>query len=164
VLREWLRRIRRMRNAMTTPHRLEPPLAALLFLGLSMVSFSGEDGLLWTQALPWLLLVIAAGLWCALGWARTLAMGVLVLLLGAVVWPGGADWPPVRGLMIDPWVAARLDHHTGLHPTVGGTLVASVLLLWLVSPPVRRAFAAADLDAVRDGLPPLSDGCVKDDH
>lgn len=144
--------------------RPEPPLAALLFLGLSMVSFNGDDGLLWTQALPWLLLAIADGLWHAMAWARGLAITVLAVLLVAVAWPGGADWHPVRVLLIEPWAAARLDHHTGLHPTLGGVLVASALLLWLLSPPVRRAFAQADLDAVRADLPPLSDGRIKDDH
>jgi hypothetical protein len=146
--------------------RPEPPLAALLFLGLSMVSFNSDDGLLWTQALPWLLLVLAGGLWRAHGWARMLAMAVLAALLGAMAWPGGADLHPVRVLLVEPWLAARLEHHTGLHPTIGGALVASALLLWLLSPPVRRAFALSDLGAVRASLPPLSDsgGQVKDDH
>ncbi|MEX8492533.1 hypothetical protein, partial [Sphaerotilus sp.] len=143
---------------------LEPPISAWLFLGLSMASFNSPDGILWQQPLPWLLLGTAAGLWRAQGWARTLAMVVLVLLLAAMAWPGGADFPSVRVLLLDPWTASGLERRTGLHPTVGGALVASALLLWLMSPPVRRAFAQSDLDAVRASLPPLSDGQVKDDH
>jgi hypothetical protein len=151
-------------NEEVQQRRAEPSISALLFLGLSMVSFNGEGGILWQQPLPWLLLGTAVGLWHAQGWARTLAMVVLVGLLVAMAWPGGADFEPVRALLLDPWTAAGLEHHTGLHPTVGGALVASALLLWLMAPPVRRAFALADLDAVRDSLPPLSDGQVKDDH
>jgi hypothetical protein len=144
--------------------RTEPPLAGLLFLGLSMVSFDSADGILWLEPLPWLLLGISAGLWRAHGWARWLAMAVLVSLLAAIAWPGGSDFPPVRVLLVEPWVAAKLEHHTGLHPTLGGTLVASALLLWLLSPPVRRAFALSDLDALRDSLPAPSDKPFKDDH
>jgi hypothetical protein len=144
--------------------RIEPPLSALLFLGLSMVSFTSPDGILWRQPLPWLLLGIAAGLWRAQAWARTLAMVVLVGLLAAMAWPGGTDIQSVRVLLLDPWTTSGLEQHTGLHPTVGGALVASTLLLWLMAPPVRRAFALSDLDAVRASLPPLSDGRVKDDH
>lgn len=158
-----LRRIPGMSEAVQ-PCRIEPPLSALLFLGLSMASFDSPDGILWQQPLPWLLLGIAVGLWRAQGWARMLAMGVLTGLLAAMAWPGGADFPPVRALLLDPWTAAGLERHTGLHPTVGGALVASVLLLWLMSPPVRRAFALSDLDAVRASLPPLPDRDVKDDH
>ena len=146
------------------PRRPEPPLAGLVFLGLSMVSFNGDDGLLWTHTLPWALLVIAAGLWWAMDWARWLAMALLAGLLVAVVWPGGLEWHLVQVLLVDVWAAAGLEHHTGLHPSTGGVLIASALLLWLQSTPVRQAFAQADLDAVRDGLPPLSDGAVKDDH
>jgi len=144
--------------------RLEPPISAVLFLGLSMASFNSPDGVLWQQPLPWLLLGTAAGLWRAQGWARMLAMVVLTGLLVAMAWPGGADVQSVRVLLLDPWTACGLEQHTGLHPTVGGTLVASSLLLWLMSPPVRRAFALSDLDAVRTSLPLLSDEDVKDDH
>jgi ABC-type phosphate transport system permease subunit len=89
---------------------------------------------------------------------------VLAALLAAMAWPGGADFHPVRLLLVEPWAAANLEHHTGLHPTLGGTLVAAALLLWLLSPAVQRAFALSDLDAVRASLPPLSDEPVKDDH
>jgi hypothetical protein len=148
----------------TKKRRPEPPLAALLFMGLSMVSFNSPQGILWQQPLPWLLLGTAAGLWWAQGWARTLAMVVLAGLLAAMAWPGGTELQPVRVLLLDPWTAAGLERDTGLHPTVGGALVASALLLWLMSPPVRRAFALSDLDAVRASLPPVSQGGIKDDH
>jgi len=144
--------------------RAEPPLGALLFLGLSMASFNGSDGILWQQALPWLLLGTAAGLWRGQSWARTLAMVVLAGLLVVMALPGGAESQPVRALLLDPWTAAGLEHHTGLQSTVGGALLASGLLLWLMSPPVRRAFALSDLDAVRASVSPLPDGQVKDDH
>lgn len=144
--------------------RIEPPLSALLFLGLSVVSIRSTDGLLWWEPLPWLLLGISVGLWRAHGWARRLAMAVLTGLLVLLAWPGGTDWHPARLLLLDPWVAVGLEHHTGLHPTQGSALVASGLLLWLLSPPVRRAFALADLDAVRTGLPAVADGSVRDDH
>jgi hypothetical protein len=144
--------------------RLEPRLSAALFLGLSMASFNSPEDVLWEQPLPWVLLGTAVGLWRAQGWARRLAMVVLTGLLVAMAWPGGADIQSVRVLLLDPWTDSGLAQHTGLHPTVGGTLVASSLLLWLMSPPVRRAFALSDLDAVRASLPLLSDGGVKDDH
>lgn len=155
-----------MREEMKT-NRAEPLVAGLLFLGLSMVSFDGADGILWQQPLPWLLLGISVGLWRAHGWARWLAMVVLASLLAAIAWPGGADFQPVRSLLVDPWVTVELEHHTGLHPTLGGTLVTSGLLLWLLSPPVRRAFALSDLDAIRHDLPALPDtrkGQIRDDH
>jgi hypothetical protein len=147
--------------------RIEPPLGALLFLGLSVVSIRSTDGLLWWEPLPWLLLGISVGLWRAHGWARRLAIGVLtglLVLLVLLAWPGGMESHPARLLLLDPWVAVDLEHHTGLHPTQGSALVASGLLLWLLSPPVRRAFALADLDAVRAGLPAVTEGSVKDDH
>jgi hypothetical protein len=144
--------------------RIEPRCAALLFLGLSMVSFNSADVVLWREPLPWLLLGTSAGLWRAHDWARVLAMVVLVALLAAMAWPGGADVELVRVLMVEPWVAVELEHRTGLHPTAGSTLLAAVLLGWLNSSSVRRAFALSDLDAVEAGLAPGSDQRVKDDH
>lgn len=144
--------------------RIEPPLGALLFLILSVISFRSADGLLWLEPLPWLLLGTSAGLWRAHGWARWLAMAVLTGLLALLALPGGTDWHPVRLLLLDPWVSAGLVHHTGLHPEEGAALVAAGLLLWLLSPPVRRAFALADLEAVRASLPPLPVDRIRDDH
>lgn len=145
-------------------YRTEPPLCAALFLALSMVSFGSAEGMLWLEPLPWLLLATAGGLWRGHGWARRLAMLLLAGLLVLMALPGGTEFPPVRMLLIDPWTSAGLEHHTGLHPASGGALVASAMLLWLMSPRVRRAFALADLDAVRAGLPVLSDSGFKDDH
>lgn len=145
-------------------HSPHPSMAALLFLGLSWMTFTSDEGWLWAQALPWLLLAIAAGLWRAHGWARTLAMAVLAALLGVTAWPGGATLDLVRVLLIEPWNGARLEHHTGLHATTGGTLLTSSLLLWLLSPSVRRAFALSDLERVRGSLSPRTDDPVKDDH
>jgi hypothetical protein len=158
-----LRKICRMSEEMKK-RRIEPRCAALLFLGLSMLSFNSAEGVLWREPLPWLLLGTSAGLWRAHDWARVLAMVVLVALLGAMAWPGGADVDPVRVLVVEPWVAAELEHRTGLYPTAGSTLVAALLLSWLNSLSVRRAFALSDLDAVEAGLPSLSDQQVKDDH
>lgn len=144
--------------------RIEPPLSAVLFLALSMVSFGSAEGVLWLDPLPWLLLGTAGGLWRGHGWARMLAMVLLAGLLVLMALPGGTEFPPVRMLLIDPWTSAGLEHHTGLHPASGGALVAAAMLLWLMSPRVRRAFALADLDAVRAGLPAPSDSAFRDDH
>jgi hypothetical protein len=147
--------------------QIEPIVAGLIFLGLSMASFHGADGILWVQPLPWLLLGISAGLWRAHSWARWLAMVVLAALLVVIAWSGGAEFQSVRSLLVEPWLAAELEQRTGLHPTLGGTLVTAGLLLWLMSPPVRRAFALSDLDAVRNDLPALHEGRsgqVRDDH
>lgn len=144
--------------------RIEPPLCAVLFLALSMVSFGSADGVLWREPLPWLLLGTAGGLWRGHGWARMLAMVLLAGLLVLMALPGGTEFPPVRMLLIDPWISAGLEHHTGLHPASGGALVAAAMLLWLMSPRVCRAFALTDLDAVRAGLPTPTDSAFRDDH
>lgn len=144
--------------------RIELPVCALPFLVLSLASFGNAEGILWLEPLPWLLLATSGGLWRGHGWARTLAMVLLVGLLGLMALPGGTEFHPVRVLLLDPWTSAGLEHHTGLRPASGGALAAAATLLWLMSPRVRRAFAQADLDAVRAGLPELSDSAFRDDH